>query len=307
MILCVCPNPSIDTISWINQILPGEVNRMEKQMEFPGGKGIHVALALEEIDVQCAVMGFWAGSAGHWIKERCIDRKITCYGPEVKGTNRKCYTFRSELSAEWDNTELLEPGPEIEEKDYRLFLEEFKVISQNLDIVSFSGSWPHQCPEVAYKELILIAKNNKNRVILDASGIQLKNALESFPFGLHLNLGEAKALLNTNDIGEILKYLSGYVELIALTNGKEGLYLKYKDKVIHGHITLENVFSTVGSGDCLTAGICYGLRHQMNLEDIARWGVACGAANCIREDLGMLYKKDVDDLLSKIEINELAL
>lgn len=307
MILCVCPNPSVDTISWVNQILPGEVNRIQKQMEFPGGKGIHVALALEELGEPCAIMGFWAGSSGRWIKEKCIDNNITCYGPEVKGANRKCYTFQSDLEKIWNNTELLEPGPEIEMEDYDRFLDEFKQISQNVSIITLSGSWPAHCPPFAYKELILKAKDYEKRVILDASGIQLENALKEFPFGLHLNFSEAKALLNTDEIDEVLKYLSNYSELIALTNGEQGLYLKYKNKVIHAHVFLENVLSTVGSGDCLTAGIAYALSHDMPLEEIAKWGVACGAANCMRQDLGMLHKKDVNDLLSKIEIKELPL
>jgi len=174
MILCVCPNSSIDTYSWINQIFPGEINRIEKQKEFPGGKGVHVALAIEEIGEQSAVMGFWAGSTGSWIREKCFNQGISCYGPEVKGANRKCYTFRSDLTLQkWGNTELLEPGPEIEVGDYKVFMEEFEKISQNSDLICLSGSWPIQSPPFACRELILIAKNNNKRVILDASGIQL--------------------------------------------------------------------------------------------------------------------------------------
>jgi fructose-1-phosphate kinase PfkB-like protein len=30
-------------------------------------------------------------------------------------------------------------------------------------------------------------------------------------------------------------------------------------------------------------------------------GLACGSANCLREDLGMFYKKDVDKLVTRVE------
>ena len=69
MILCVCPNPSIDTISWVNQVVPAKINRIAKQKEFPGGKGVHVALAIKEIGERSAVIGFWAGASGSWIKK----------------------------------------------------------------------------------------------------------------------------------------------------------------------------------------------------------------------------------------------
>lgn len=44
----------------------------------------------------------------------------------------------------------------------------------------------------------------------------------------------------------------------------------------------------------------------MEIEDIARYGVACGAANCMYEPLGMLLKKDVEALLPKTIITTVS-
>ncbi|SDD81994.1 tagatose 6-phosphate kinase [Pricia antarctica] len=49
MILAVCPNPSIDTYAWLTVFKKGQANRISGMMEFPGGKGIHVAMALKEL------------------------------------------------------------------------------------------------------------------------------------------------------------------------------------------------------------------------------------------------------------------
>ena len=308
MILSICPNPSIDTISWIDRIIPGKVNRIAKQKEYPGGKGVHVALAIKEIGASSAVMGFWAGASGSWIKSECLNRGISCFGLEVNGMNRRCYTFSSDLAmSDWKNTELLEPGPVISMNEFEKFVEQFKRACKNVEIICCSGSWPIQSPTFAYKELILRAKNEEKKVILDASGVQLESAIKACPYGIHLNIEEAVALCKTHDLNEILNYLSKYVELIALTRGREGLYLKYDNIVIHANVEIEDKFSTVGSGDCLTAGIAYAISRDMSLKDIARWGVACGAANCLREDLGMLYKKDVDNLSGQIKIKEIVL
>jgi tagatose 6-phosphate kinase len=38
-------------------------------------------------------------------------------------------------------------------------------------------------------------------------------------------------------------------------------------------------------------------------EEVAKLAVACGAANCLRQDLGMLYQKDVNELLDLAVIN----
>lgn len=305
MILCVCPNPSVDSYAWLDQLNPGEVNRIIEQKEFPGGKGIHVALALNEINEPSCVLGFWAGATGRWIREKCSDRSIPCYGPRVEGSNRKCYTFMPVTnSSAVNNTELLEPGPAIKPGDYKLFVEDFERISRTSGLVCLSGSWPPGVVETAYRDLIVIARQNNKRIILDASGPQLEQALKAQPYAIHLNLKEAKSLYQTGDVKSILNSLSDHVELIALTSGNEGLYLTYRGNIIHACINIEQVFSAVGSGDCLTAGIAYAIHHNMSLTDIAKWGVACGTANCLREDLGMLYKGDVNDLMGQINIKE---
>lgn len=308
MILCVCPNPSIDTYSWIDDIILGKVNRIRKQEDFPGGKGIHVAMALNELGEQSTILGNWAGATGNWIEEQCMNYSIPCYGPKIKGSNRKCFTFRSELNdVALSNTELLEPGPELKPDDYKSFIEEFEIISDKAELICLSGSWPVGVVPSASQELTIRAKRRNRRVILDASGLQLLNAIKSNPYAIHLNLEEARSLYQTDNIAVILEQLSLNVELIALTVGEEGLYLKYQDNVIQASVGINKVISSIGSGDCLTAGMAYGLHHNMSLKDIARWGVACGTANCLREELGMLYKKDVHDLLNLIHIKELSL
>ena len=67
------------------------------------------------------------------------------------------------------------------------------------------------------------------RVILDASGAQLENALKAKPFAIHLNLEEAQFLYKTSDYESILQDLGKRVQLVALTAGKEGLYLYIKE------------------------------------------------------------------------------
>jgi len=55
--------------------------------------------------------------------------------------------------------------------------------------------------------------------------------------------------------------------------GKDSLYLKYENRIIHANVHIKHALSTVGSGDCLTAGIAYAVSKNMNLEDIAEWGL----------------------------------
>ncbi|UZH55413.1 1-phosphofructokinase [Salinimicrobium tongyeongense] len=304
MILSVCPNPSVDTYAWIDTFKTGGVNRIERVEEFPGGKGVHVALALAELGNISNLMGAWAGGAGNWIKGQCVQKNATVLGIELEGNNRKCYTFRSGKS-EMNNSELLEPGPEFTSQKWHIFKEFFQDAIGNTKVICMAGSWPVNAPVDAYAQLIEAAKKQNVPVVLDCTGIQLKEALKKGFFGLHLNQEEAKNLCGSEDIQDVMKFLSGKVEMVALTRGKDGLVLAYQNRVLTANVKIDRVVSAVGSGDCLTAGLAHAISRDLSIEETAAYGVACGASNCLFEDLGQLKIKDVKSLLQRVEIKEI--
>ena len=303
MILSLCPNPSIDSFAGLQNFNAGGVNRISFLEEYPGGKGVHVALAIAELGAASNLMCLWAGTTGEWIKKECILKNVEVKGLSIPGNNRKCYTFLSE-NPELDHTELLEPGPEIGQEEFNRFISLFESEVSVYEVICMSGSWPTGAPENAYAELIKIAKKHDKKVMLDCTGIQLENALKEGFFGIHLNHHEAKTLCGATDIISLRKFLGDKVELIALTKGKDGLELAYREQIISAKISLsrDQIISTVGSGDCLTAGIAYGLDKKLDLSEIAVWGVASGSANCLNKDLGMIKMKDVEMMLKQVQI-----
>ena len=305
MILCICPNPSIDTYAWLNTFNYGGTNRIEKVREYPGGKATHVAFALRNMDMEVSLFGNWAGNNGEWIKNEVSKAGIRPLGISLKGNNRKCYTFRSQDEA-FDNTEILEPGPGMGERDWEKFLKKFTKQVPKHDIICMSGSWPKGAPEDAYLQLLKICTKYDKRAILDCSGVQLKNALKTPFYGLHINEHEAMEAFGANSDVNVFDYLKDKVSVIALTKGKEGLHLYANKQMLHANVVIDKVLSTVGSGDCLTAGITYGICSGHSLEDVAKYGVACGAANCLNEDLGMLKASDVERLFRDATVSSNA-
>ena len=300
MFLAVCPNPSVDTYVWVNSLAPGEVHRIRKEIRYPGGKGVHVALAAAELGEDVTLLGFWGGPTGEWIKQQCEQRNIRCVGPETEEWTRSCITFKSE--SEYDETELLGCGPVISIKDYQDFAEVFNQKLSDAEIVTMSGSWPAGAPEDGYAQLILNANNKNVPAFLDATGPMFSAGLNEGPFGIHLNRSEVIRFTGLDDFEKSFALLGQKVKTAAITAGKDGLFLGIEGKKIHGKIVLDKIHSAVGSGDCLTAGIAVGVKRKYEPEKIARLGVACGAANCLRKDLGMFFKKDVDDIFDKVQI-----
>jgi tagatose 6-phosphate kinase len=301
MFLAVCPNPSVDTYVWVSSLEPGKVHRALKEKRFPGGKGVHVAMAAAELGEEVTLIGFWGGETGRWIKKECEKRSIRCIGPELQEWSRICFTFKS--NGILDDTELLGSGPEVPAAAYREFIHIFNEQVRSSKIITMSGSWPEGVPPTGYEEMIKKANEFSKPVFLDAMGEPFKRALNSNPFGIHLNLSESRKISGLSDIREIIDYFRKKVDVVALTSGKDGLFLGADDRILHGKIYLEKIYSAVGSGDCLTAGLAIGIMNKMKVEEMVKLGVACGGANCLREDLGMLHKQDVERLLPDIEMN----
>ena len=301
MLLAVCPNPSVDYYIWIDSLEPGKVHRAKREMRYPGGKGVHVAMAAAELGEEVTLLGFWGAETGRWIKDECLKKNIYCIGPEIAEWSRSCYTYKSD--GVYDDTELLGYGPEITSEDFRKFISDFKLAAEGSDVISMSGSWPVGSPPTGYAELIKAANKFGKPVLLDAVGEPFINGMMERPYAIHLNYNECKSLTGLSGITEMIRYFGKYAEIVAITDGEEGLYLGIDESIIHGKVKLDNIHSAVGSGDCLTAGLATGIIRKLKKEDLVRLGVACGAANCLREDLGMLHKSDVERLLDKIEIS----
>ncbi len=303
MVLCVCPNPSVDKYVWVNNFTRGKVNRALREKSFPGGKGVHVAMGVKELGVEVAILGFWAGSTGKWVKEVCESMGISCFGPVVNGETRTCLTFKSEDL--FDNTELLGTGPSLSEKNLKDFTKLHDQLAKDFEIISYSGSWPPFEGKASYASLVKRAKAMNKPTIVDCAGDQLLEILQEKPYAIHINRFEGFDVFRTPDPLEIIDKVGLSCERAAITCGADGLYLSEGDSVVHSLSTVDQVISTVGCGDSLVAGLLVGFVRQMDATDTARLAAACGAANCVREELGMFYKKDVEKLQASCEIKVL--
>ncbi|MBL7736136.1 MAG: hypothetical protein JNL51_11810 [Chitinophagaceae bacterium] len=299
MILAVCPNPSIDILAEIDHFRLKSVNRFKKELHYPGGKGVHVAMAVAEIAGQADLLGVWGGPSGAWIKEECKTRNVACYGPTVSGWTRSCYTFKSE-DPHINETEITGAGPHTSEREYQAFVEEYSASIDRYEVVCMSGSVPPGFSSDTYFRLLGFSKNKKT--IIDCSGIALEKALQRNPYCVHINIHEGKALFDIDDPAQIAVKLKEHCAYAAVTNGADGLYLAHRDQLIHAAVRVDHVISTVGSGDCLTAGLAVAISQQYSIEEMARLAVACGAANCIYEELGMLRLSDVQALNKKAQV-----
>lgn len=307
MILTVCANPSVDSFWSVDQLNKGTTNRSLNEIYYPGGKGIHTALALNELGEEVATLGFWGEQTGRWLKDECKTKRIETIGPVVEPWNRICITLRADSS--WDETELLGHGPyasEAEAVEFEAIYERF-LATNDLKAVLISGSVPGGFSDDLYARMIAKGKKNETPTFIDASAGLLEKSLEARPRGIHINRHEGKDVCGKYDPVDIAKWLNNYTTLAAVSAGADGLYLGFEGNIYHGYytITADKIYSTIGAGDCLLAGLVLANLSSKDPEHWTRFAAACGSANCIYPQLGMLKAKDVEEIVDQVTLKKI--
>jgi 1-phosphofructokinase family hexose kinase len=295
-ILVVCADPAIDTYVWLDTFTAGGVNRATREQRFPGGKGTHVAMALRELGADVCLVGPWLGPTGAWISEQCLTKGIEIAGPITDGFARTCITFRGPSGMEF--TELRGCSDAPDDETVRRVLAASEQALGRADAVVISGRWPSDHGPDICGRLVASARLSGVPVCVDCDGNSLKSALRERPDLIHVNEHEGAVLTGLADPPSIAHRLAASASLVTVSAGADGVYVANGSRLIHAVSPVDQVISTVGAGDCLTAGMVWGrLTGEGDLDTVARWSVACGAANCVSPDLGMLRRADVDHQL----------
>ena len=300
-ILTVTLNPAIDTRYEVRNLELGEVNRVVNKVESPGGKGLNVSNVLNKLGVDIIATGFLGGSKGNFIKTE-LDKMIISHDfQEVQRETRTCIAI---IDKNKKITEILESGEGVSLLEKENFLIKYDKLLEKVEIVDISGSLPKGLEKDFYKTLIERASKFGKRVILDTSGIALKEGIKGNPYLIKPNIDEIEYLLgkkveNINEVIECAKkIINNGVSNVMVTLGRDGGLLITPTSVYKAFIPKVKVENTVGSGDSSVAGFIYGMSKELSLEEIFKYALACGTSNAMLKNTGDI-DPDVVEVLKK--------
>src|SRR5699024_598194 len=192
MITTVSLNTSLDHTYFMGNVNIGEVNRVPKCIETPGGKGLNVARVIKlcEADVQCI------GTSGGVSCQRIMDiiDAVNIHIHFVQSI-RESIKINNIIDRDNQSTELLEPGDEITEEEIMSFKIKYEQAITSSDIVTISGSIPKNVDTSLYKDLIQEAHRQHKKVIFDTSGRLLEKGIEALPTIIKPNQDELSYLI----------------------------------------------------------------------------------------------------------------
>jgi tagatose 6-phosphate kinase len=305
MITTVTFNPAIDKRYYIKSIAIGEVQRVIDVENTAGGKGLNVSRVAAILGEKVSATGFLGGTNGQFIEEEISRIGIESRFFKINGQTRCCLAI---IDSEGKQTEFLEPGPEIDMKDFESWLKIYEELLKNTEIVTASGSLPRGLNADSYASIIHMAKSRGIKFFLDTSGSALLEGIKAKPYFLKPNMDEIGLItgkdLNTEmDILKGIKYLNEKgVDLVTVSMGKDGSISGYKGTYYRAISPYINAVNSVGSGDSFTAGMAVAHFRRMNIIDSIRFASACGAANAMENRTGYVRIENVERIFKDVKV-----
>ncbi|SKB89726.1 1-phosphofructokinase [Lachnospiraceae bacterium] len=284
MIYTVTLNPSLDYVVSVGDFKERSLNRTDREVIMPGGKGINVSIVLKRFGVKSTALGFLAGFTGEEIRRRLKNEGVANDFIDLKGG---CSRINVKVLANNGETEINGQGPSMSVKELDLLIDKIRDLPAT-DTLVLSGSIPASMPRDSYRRILdALSGGNGCRTVLDTGGAFLRELLPYRPFLIKPNKEELQELFRVkiNGRDEALKYAKELQKAgarnVLVSLGGEGAVLVTETGEEYSMAAPEgNVVNTVGSGDSMVAGFLTGLSgDETNYHRAFLMGIAAGSAS----------------------------
>lgn len=304
MIYTLTLNPSIDYVINLDEVHLGELNRIQSDSFFTGGKGINVSRVLNNLGYDNTALGFIGGFTGSFIEDELAKENIKTNFTAVDEYTR--INIKVQASEE---TELNGKGPRISEETAEKLLENIVSVNSD-DLVILSGSKAQNLPDDYYQHIIKMIKEADSDFVIDTTGDDLKNALQHNPFLVKPNDVELAELygVTLETENDYLKYGQKLIEAGArfaiVSLGSKGALLFTSEGVYRGHSPKGTLKSSVGAGDSMIAGFVGTYLESEDAVEAFKMGLACGSATAFTDDLAK--KDEIEALLPQVQVKKIG-
>lgn len=282
-ILTIALNPSLDVTLWIDSVDFSEPNRCGREKTYAGGKSLNVTRVLKNLGVaSCCFCIAGQDNAGMLTSLLHADG-VHCRLISVPGV------IRENMSIVFPDGRLLKINRKGAPVGGEALRELAGLIRQELSdtshaLILFAGSLPPDLSPAQYKDFIFSFQSESVRIAIDSDIFSAADLAQLRPFLIKPNFVEARNLLGQPEADEAallegMRRLSGQVEHILLSMGKEGIAYLHGGQLTRIRVPQVPVKSTVGAGDTTLAGFLAAVEQGLDPVACARYAACCGTAS----------------------------
>jgi 6-phosphofructokinase 2 len=304
-IVTLTVNPALDTSATTEHVVEERKLRCGDARFDPGGGGLNVARAVKRLGGEVTALLASGGAVGRMLEDLIEREGIDHRTVAIEGSTRQNFTVFETANERQFRFGLV--GPSISEVEWRRVLEQMEALARAADYVVASGSLPLGVPDDFYARLARVVGKNDARLILDASGEPLKQALAEGVFLVKPNLVEIAGALDREitdeeqqeeGVAELVK--TGRAGAVVLSLGAGGVVYRDADSAGRVHAPSVPRRSAVGAGDSMVGGLVVALSRGAAFVDAVRFGVAAGSAAVMSSGTELCSRRDTEKLFERL-------
>ena len=292
-------NPAIDKSTKFSGLIAEQKIRCEEPRFDAGGGGINVSKAIARLGGKSLAVFTAGGASGQLLEDLVVKESIDYQVVKTKNWTRESFTAVDTVTNSQYRFGM--PGAELsrEESDEILL----KIEQLQPEFLVASGSLSPKIGDDFYEKVAAVSRKIGSKLIIDTSGEPLKRAIDEGVFLLKPNVSELAKLvgaetLEMDEVDDAARDIisKGGCEIVVVSLGPQGAMLVTKDFCEHIPAPPVQKKSTVGAGDSMVGGMVWALSTGKTLQEMLRWGVACGSAATMNEGTQLFKNEDAQRL-----------
>ncbi|HEY5715999.1 MAG TPA: 1-phosphofructokinase [Psychromonas sp.] len=306
-VVTVTLNPALDLTGSLKTLQTGTVNLIETGSLHPAGKGINVAKVLAELGANVTVTGLLGENNQASFVHLFDSLQINDQFIRVQGDTRinvKIVEKSGQVS------DLNFPGVTISQAELAKFEQTLFELAETHDVFVIAGSLPKGVTPEQCADWVAALQKAGKKVFFDSSNKALAAGVNAHPYLIKPNDEELSALLNlsltTNDeIKDAAQQLHQQgCENVVISLGEKGVLWLDQAGWLKSTPPKMQVVSTVGAGDTLVAGLCWGELNQWDKSQRLSFATALAALAVSQVGVGVENIDKVEELQKNIQISQ---
>lgn len=305
-VVTVTLNPALDLTGSLPTISLGSVNVVEQGNLHPAGKGVNVAKVLAELGADVTVTGLLGADNQEpfcqlFKKMGATDKFIRVAG--ASRINVKLVEKNGQVS------DINFPGVAVTAANILAFEKTLFELATTHDVFVIAGSLPQGItPEMCANWLEKLHKMGK-KVLFDSSKSALDAGLDAYPWLVKPNDEElaewaGEALKSQQQCMAIAEKIANKgITNVVVSLGEKGVMWLNHEGWLHAQPPKMDVVSTVGAGDTLVAGLCWGEINQHSKAQSLQFATALSAYAVTQVGVGVDDLDKVNSIAQQVILN----
>ncbi|EDP60754.1 1-phosphofructokinase [Vibrio sp. AND4] len=308
-VVTITLNPALDLTGSLDSLKVGSVSLVEKSNLHAAGKGVNVAKVLSDLGAEVTVTGFLGKDNPELFHQLFDDINVKNEFVEVEGATRINVKL---VEADGRVSDINFPGVQVTTEEITRFEHTLFRLAETHDYFVLAGSLPGGVKAEQCATWIEKLHQQGKKVFFDSSKTALRAGLDAHPWLIKPNDEELSDLVGEHlttpeQCQTAAQTLSDKgIENIVVSMGEDGVMWLNQGKWLRSQPPKMKVVSTVGAGDTLVAGLCWGHMQVLPKSDLLRFATALSALAVSQVGVGLTSQEDLESIKRQTEIIELS-